>query len=413
MLLRHLSLAYFRNYQRLDLALEPGLSLFWGDNGQGKSNLLEAAYLLATTRSFRTSAERDLLNWHADTDPVFARIAGEVTRSTRTDRLELLIAQSAPASVDGAGRDAPRSGQPPAESVRRRARINNHDRPLTDLLGHLNAVLFSPEDVDLVAGPAERRRRYLDITLCQVSPTYLRTLRRFVRILTQRNALLKLGRERTVPADEFEYWDAQITTSGATLLVARLVALESLNRRLTHLYPELTNQSTALVLEYRSTIPLDGLAVPSAELAELSLEARAALEQEVAQRYVSQLAAMAQRERAQGVTLSGVHRDDAAFTVDGVDMRTYGSRGQQRIAALALRLAETDFMHTATGERPVLLLDDVMSELDPSRRRHLQRAALSHEQVLLTATDLASFEPEFVAGAHRFRVTQGEVHPER
>jgi DNA replication and repair protein RecF len=392
LLLRRLTLAYFRNYVRLDLALEPGLSLFWGDNGQGKSNLLEAAYMLATTRSFRTSSERDLLNWHADTDPPFARIAADVERTTRADKLELLVVS-----------------QP--ESVRRRARINSHDRPLTDLLGHFNAVLFSPEDVDLVSGPAERRRRYLDITLCQVSPTYLRTLRRYVRVLTQRNALLKLARERTVPPDEFEYWDSQLTTTGAALLVARLVALGALNHHLTTLYPQLTNQGAALRLEYRSTVPLDGLAVPYPD-STVSPEERTALEQELVTRYVAQLAAQAPRERAQAVTLTGAHRDDASFSVDGVDMRTYGSRGQQRIAALALRLAETEFMHAATGERPVLLLDDVMSELDPSRRRYLQTAVLTHEQVLITATDLASFEPEFLAGVRRFRVAGGEIHPE-
>jgi DNA replication and repair protein RecF len=387
MLLKHLSLAYFRNYRRLDLTLEPGLNLFWGDNGQGKSNLLEAAYLLATARSFRTSAERDLINWHADTTPLFARVAGEITRSTRTDRIEVVVAAT-------------------DEAARRRARINGQDKPLSHLLGHLNAVLFSPEDVDLVAGPAERRRRYLDITLCQVNPIYLRNLRRFLRVLSQRNALLKLARERAVPPDEFEYWDSQLTASGASLLVTRLVAIHSLNAYLADIYPRLTHENATLRLDYRSTIDLGGADLSPALL---TSESRAELEHELASRFARRLAENAARERAQAVTLSGVHRDDAAFIADGVDLRTFGSRGQQRTAALALRLAETAFMRASTGETPILLLDDVMSELDPSRRQYLQRAIAGHDHVLLTATDLASFDPDFLAGARRFRVSAGQV----
>jgi len=412
LLLRRLSLAYFRNYIRLDLPLNPGLTLFWGDNGEGKSNLLEAAYLLATTRSFRTSSERDLINWHADTEPIFARVAGEVLRGEHLTRLDVILSEAKDPSPPSERQDAlPAAGKPPLASVRRRARINGHDRPLLELLGHLNAVLFSPEDVDLVSGPAERRRRYLDVILCQVDPRYVRNLRRFVRVLTQRNALLKLARERSVPADEFEYWDSQLTTTGAALLVARLLALESLNRHLIDLYPQLTSHASALRLEYRSTVPLDGLTL-AVTAADVTPEARESTERDVAARYYAQLAALSVRERAQAVTLSGIHRDDAAFTVDGVDLRTYGSRGQQRIAALALRLAEAAFMYAVTGDRPVLLLDDLMSELDPARRIYLQRAVSGHEQVLLTATDVAPFEAGFLAGASRYSVAGGRVRQE-
>jgi DNA replication and repair protein RecF len=406
-LLRQLSLAAFRNYTRLELPLEPGVSVFWGDNGQGKSNLIEAAYMLATTRSFRTSSERDLVNWHADTDPVFARVAGDVHRSAKNTRLELLIAGTA--GVESAASQ----GQPPAESVRRRARVNGHDTPLLQALGHLNAVLFSPEDVDLVAGPAERRRRYLDITLSQVDRHYVRSLRRYLRVLAQRNALLKLSRERAVPPDEFDYWDAQLTQLGAELLLARLRAIATLNRRLVDVYPSLTDQTGTLTVEYRSSVPLDGLTpVEPGASAGPGAEHDAAI-QDLAARFTAQLAALGQRERGQGVTLSGIHRDDAAFVVDGVDLRTYGSRGQQRLAALALKLAEADFMHASTGDRPVLLLDDVMSELDPTRRAFLQRAIAGHEQVLATTTDLGLFDDAVLDTAARYRVARGIVTRER
>ncbi len=400
MLLRRLTLAHFRNYVALDLPLEPGLSLFWGDNGQGKSNLLEAAYLLATSRSFRTSAERDLVNWFSDTDPIFARISGDVDRANHTTRLDLIIAQAAPA-----GDGTPTAGKAPAESVRRRARINGRDVPLLDLLGHFNAVLFSPEDVELVSGPAQRRRRYLDITLCQVDRHYVRSLRRYLRVLAQRNALLKLARDRQVPPDEFEYWDAQLTQLGGEILLARLLAIAFLNTQLDELYRRLSHQSGRLSIEYRSTVPLDGFVLPE-RAAPVSGEPASA---ELSQRFRTQLAALQPRERGAAVTLAGVHRDDAVFIVDGVDLRTFGSRGQQRLATLALKLAEMAFMETATGERPVLLLDDVLSELDPPRRAFLQEAILPNEQILLTATDLAFFDAGVLERASRYRVAEGHV----
>ena len=408
MYLRHLTLTSFRSYARLDLALSSGLTVFWGDNGQGKSNLLEAVYLLATSRSFRTSAERELVNWHADTDPVFARVAGEVVRHGAASRLEVILAGAPGAETDTGAQtraEAPAAGRAPVASIRRRVRINGHDRPLLELLGHLNAVLFSPEDVELVAGPAEVRRRYLDITLCQIDHRYLRDLRRYLRVLTQRNALLKQSRERPVPPDQFEYWDEQLTSLGAELMMTRLRAVAFLNERLVEVYPPLTRDSTQLKLLYRSTVPLD----PDLTLTALTPDEAAGRAQRA---FVEHLVSLRPRERQQGVTLAGIHRDDLAFHVEGVDLRMYGSRGQQRIAALAMKLAETAFMERTTGERPVLLLDDVMSELDPSRRRLLQGAIATHEQVLLSATDLSFFERDFLEGASRFHVSRGEVFPD-
>ena len=403
MLLRRLTLAHFRNYVALDLPLEPGLTLFWGDNGQGKSNLLEAAYLLATARSFRTSAERDLVNWFADTEPIFARVSGDIDRSGRTTHVDLIITGTT-ATRD----EASAAGKAPVEAVRRRARINGRDVPLLDLLGHFNAVLFSPEDVELVSGPAERRRRYLDITLCQVDRHYVRALRRYLRVLTQRNALLKLARDRPVPPDEFDYWDAQLTELGGELLLARLRAVTFLNAQLEPLYHRLSHESGRLSIEYRSSVPLDGYVVTERD-ASAPGDPPAV---ELTKRFVTQLAALKPRERGAAVTLAGIHRDDAVFLVDGVDLRTYGSRGQQRLATLALKLAEMAFMESATGERPVLLLDDVLSELDPPRRAFLQDAIVSNEQILLTATDLAFFDTGVLARAGRYRVAGGQVDRE-
>ena len=234
---RHLTLTNFRNYVHLDLQLAPRLSVLWGDNGQGKSNLIEALYVLATTRSYRTSAEREMVNWHAEGSPVFARIAADVQRQPAPQRLEVILAEApgpgVPAVPAGPtrrrrGRRGQR-GRRPASSVRRRVRINGQHRQPLELLGHFNVVLFSPEDVELIAGPAALRRRYLDITLCQVDHVYLRTLNRYQRVLQQRNALLREARERAVRPDQFEYWDLQLVDLGSAVIAARLRAVALLN----------------------------------------------------------------------------------------------------------------------------------------------------------------------------------------
>jgi DNA replication and repair protein RecF len=435
---RHLSLANFRNYQRLELSLSPHLNVFWGENGQGKSNLLEAIYLLATTRSFRTGAERELVNWYATSSPVFARAAAEVIRHPAPAKLEIILAEAeAPPGPRAANPDASlgahagagtgvlpgpeaqpdrrganggapsgAAGLSPAESIRRHVRINGQSRPVVELLGHLNVVLFSPSDLDLIGGPAEGRRRYLHITLCQVDHRYLRTLRRYQRVLLQRNALLRELRERAAPPDQLEYWDEQVVALGAELTAAHLRAIALLNQYLAGIYPQLTDEPGPLHAVYRSSIELD------ADTESLAQRAGPDGEQALAairERFARRLAALRPREQQQGVTLAGPHRDDFGFQLGPVDLRIYGSRGQQRTAALCLKLAEMALMAHFTGERPVLLLDDVMSELDPRRQQFLQSALSGEDQVLLTATDLRSFSDAFLRRADLYRVAAGTV----
>jgi DNA replication and repair protein RecF len=415
---RHLTLTNFRNYVHLDLQLSPHLSVFWGDNGQGKSNLIEALYLLATTRSYRTAAEREMVNWHVPIDPVFARVGAEVDRHPAAQRLEVILAEAPPAggtAGGSAGMERPPgvAGQPPAASVRRRVRVNGQHRQPLELIGHLNVVLFSPEDVELIAGPAAGRRRYLDITLCQVDHFYLRTAKRFERVLQQRNALLREARERPVRPDQFDYWDTQLVELGTAMVVARLRALHRMNQLMATIYPRLANGAGDLTVEYRSSVPLDDevVALLREETGDLAAAAPAGAVARLREGFTAQLAAVRGRERQQAVTLVGPHRDDAGFHAGEVDLRVYGSRGQQRAAALSLKLAEVELMQQYTSERPVLLLDDVMSELDPHRRRFLQRVLQEQEQqqVLLTATELAFFDEDFLRHTDVYQVEAGTI----
>jgi DNA replication and repair protein RecF len=377
--LRQLSLANFRNLRRLTLELQPGLALFCGHNGQGKTNLLESVHVLATTRSPRTSVERELLSWQTPEDldlaavvPPFARVQGWVRRAEGEVHLEVSLQ-----AADGG-------------SVVRAIKVNGLVTRAARLIGQLPVVYFSPEDVELAGGPPVTRRHYLNVANSQVSSTYLHALQRYNRVLQQRNYLLRQVRERRQPPRAIEPWTEQLAEWGAVVLVQRLSMLADINARLARVFSELAGSPDRLQITYRSTAG-DGSA----------------------DAFRTELGRLAGREVDQAASLVGPHRDDFAFDLGGVDLNTYGSRGQQRLAVLALKLAEADWMRAQIGESPVLLLDDVLSELDSERRSYVVRRVGQpgpDEQVWITTTDLASFAaPELLAVGQRFEIDAGRI----
>ncbi|GAB4537052.1 MAG: DNA replication/repair protein RecF [Anaerolineae bacterium] len=405
MVLTRLSLTNFRNYLRLSLDLPPGPVLLRSDNAQGKTNLLEAIYYLATTRSTFARAERQLVNWQAlERDPLpFARLEGHVRRGTGTFQIDITLLPA------GQG------------TVRKEMRLNGVRKRALDIVGQLNAVIFLPEDIELVTGAPGVRRRYLDVTLCQIDPTYCRALAQYNKLLVQRNALLKQLAERSggralAPRDEDQllFWDEQLAEQGATLIVARQEAVSRLDQLGRGRYRLLGEQSEVFRLHYAPSFdpqhrPLLDYQRP------LSLEELLPSEQtqpsrsEVAEAFKLHLRQARREELARGMTVVGPHRDDLHFTIGGVDMTLYGSRGQQRTTALALKLAEVDFMRQVTGEAPLLLLDDVMSELDARRRARVMAMVDGVEQAILTTTDWADFSPEFCAQACLLQLTAGYI----
>ena len=418
---RHLSLTNFRTYGRLELDLPPGVSVLCGNNAQGKSNLLEALYMLATTRSFRTTSERELVSWHAGADERFARISAEIERQGSTSRLDIILVEPA------AGNAANAAAGARTRAIQKRVRLNQQPRRAMDVLGQFNSVLFTPADVELITGSPAQRRRYLDIMLCQVDPHYVRVLSQYQRVLTQRNALLRRLRDRRLPADQLRYWTEQVVALGSELIVSRGQAISILNSCLADIHPRLVDDRTSLGSVYRSSVT----ELPSALASEPGAVPRGDdVRPAVAAQFTAQLDAQQERERRQGATIVGPHRDDLAFTVDGMDLNRFGSRGQQRTAALAVKLAEVAVMQQRTGERPVLLLDDVLSELDPQRRLLLQ-AILTGDglparstpsdgglsgadrggQVLLTTTELRPFTAAFLDSATVFEVANGDLRP--
>ncbi len=386
--LHHLSLTNFRNYVRLDLHLGSGLIVIRGDNAQGKTNLLEAIYYLSTTRSFRAHADGELVHWLAwREEQPYARLVGEVETASGDLKIELALV--------GARREND-SGMPPA--VRKHVKVNGVKCRALDLVGQFPAVMFGPADLELVDGQPSLRRRYLDVALSQASPRYVRSLTRYNHVLQQRNHLLRQIADRERVGDQLAFWDAELAEHGATLVSERLAALHDLNRVLEDLHPGLTGRQERLRIRYQCSFALGGR------------ETRYALKPEEVQERLRHALAGARREELQrGVSVVGPHRDDLRFMVNDVDMGIYGSRGQQRTVALALKLAEAVFVRQRTGDTPVLLLDDVMSELDEARRADLMTTLPDHGQVIITATNLNDFTPAFLEAATRYEVRDGIV----
>jgi DNA replication and repair protein RecF len=282
---------------------------------------------------------------------------------------------------------------PVEASVRKQFKLNGRAARAGDVVGEIKVVFFSPDDVALVTGSPSNRRRYMDLMLCQIDHRYLRLLQEYGRVVVQRNSLLQRLRGRPDPASVLEFWDDRLVTTGVEIMTIRKAMLRVLNDFAQEAYTDLSGLGEELTVSYRPS--LEGAAeTPDIRLAEL---------------FRTRLAQNQTKEIYQGMTLTGPHRDDLQFTINGVDAQYFGSRGQQRSVALSLRLAEMRYMTNRTGEQPILLLDEAMAELDEERRALLLRLMESHPQVLATTANLDAFPAEFRDRSSLIRVDNGAV----
>lgn len=408
MYLSHLSLTHYRNYQQLELDFTQPIALFQGQNAQGKTNLLEAIYFLSTTKPVHAQNEREVVDWQAQDEPIpYSRLAAEVRGQQRPLHLEIILSSRG----DGV-------------NFTKQIKINGVSKRSMDLLGVMPSVLFLPEDIRLIDGGPGERRRYLDIALCQIDRVYCRALSEFQKVLTQRNSLLKNWRDQpTRPTTEsveaqLGFWDEKLVQHGSLVMARRhnfVLELEIIARER---HAALSDTREQLALYYTPSFnpghltELEFTQVRDSQLLDnLSTTVRTPLTTAaVAEQYLAKLRSRRSRELTAGNTLYGPHRDDLRLIANGRDLRTYGSRGQQRTAALALKLAELQVNTTATGMAPLLLLDDVMSELDLQRRNTLLHALRGVEQAIVTTTDWTDFAPEFRRQAQLFHVHEGQVH---
>jgi DNA replication and repair protein RecF len=370
MILRHLTLQEFRNYASLHQQFSPSLNVLVGPNAQGKSNLLEAVYLLATSKSMRGSKDVELIRW----DRPAAVVTGEVLREKAND-LDLEVALS---------------------RTEKKSLVVNTVRVTRamDFIGQLKAVSFSVSDLEVVRGEPSRRRRFLDLEISQLSPSYCHSLAYYRKVLEQRNRLLKMARDRSMRAsiiDTLESWNEQLVTYGSKLVERRAQFLKKLQEFAQPIHGVMTDQVERLTVLYQ----------PSFKAPE-ELEG-------IQEAYREAMRQVREEELRRQVSLVGPHRDDLVFLVNGRDIRTFGSQGQQRTVALSVKLAEVELMRDLTGESPVCLLDDVFSELDARRRAHIFDITLDSCQTFLSTTDVELLPAPVLKHAELFRTREGEL----
>jgi DNA replication and repair protein RecF len=414
MRIRYLSLTNFRNYARLELTLPQRPLLLYGSNAQGKTSLLEAVYLLATGSSPLTALDRQIVKWEAEVEGLpYARVWAEVAHRTRVFEIEIILEKKTVSNG--------------AERLQKTIKIDRARKRRADLAGLLNVVLFMPQDVEIVSGPPSGRRRYMDDTLCQVDAVYCAALERYTEALRQRNAALRYLRDEAAgavrDASQLEPFEDILAREGVVVANGRRGLVAALSQRADRIHQQLTGSAEWLRLEY---LPNFDPAAPP----ELKYQMGLGLNYEgppkgvdadnLAGAFRRALAARRQDEIARGTTLTGPHRDEMRFVAGSpaqgtheVDLGTYGSRGQQRTAVLSLKLAELAWMKEQTRETPVLLLDEVLAELDATRRHYLLSQVNGVEQALLTATDLDMFSAEFREQAALWEVWRGIIKENR
>jgi DNA replication and repair protein RecF len=384
MRLSRLSIVEFRSLHKVEIDIPgEGFGLI-GQNAAGKSSVLEAIAMLSTTKSPRTSLERELINWQSGIDlgvEPYARIEGTIQSAGGVQTVEI-----------GLQADTHRSTR-----VRKVISLGGKRHRAGKVVGTLKCVLFEPPDIDLVSGSPSLRRRYLDVLLSQIDGSYLSALSRYSRIVEQRNSLLKSllkeGQNWQSPhvRGQLDFWDTELVAFGSRILHRRLLAVEQLDTFARERLAGFTSGDEMVTWYIASPGSTDPQGTRGAHL----IEAGRRSQSELAFAMTDALAHIRQDEFRRGITLIGPHRDDLQVRVNDIDIGAYGSRGQQRLAAVALKLAEADLMRAESGEQPVILLDDVFSELD-QRHRQLLSGSIGTlgAQVIVTATDRDTLHAE-------------------
>ena len=355
MKLTNLQLQNFRNYESVQLEFTDGVHVFIGENAQGKTNLMESIYALAMKKSHRTTNDKELIGWKKE----FATIKGTVEKTATKTNLELQFSKKG-----------------------KIAKVNYlEQKRLSSYLGNLNVILFAPENLTLVKGSPQNRRKFVDMELGQMSSLYLYDLVEYNRVLKQRNTYLKqLAIKKKQPDEYLEVLSEMLSELASKIVFHRLDFMKQLEALAIPIHDQLSLGREKFSVSYQATIPLEDGLTPS-QMKEI---------------YINQFKKNQTREADQATTLIGPHRDDLIFYLNEIPVQTYGSQGQQRSTVLSLKLAEIELMKLSTGEYPLLLLDDVLSELDDDRQTHLIKAIENKVQTFITTTSLDGIKQQFI-----------------
>ncbi|KRL06350.1 DNA replication/repair protein RecF [Liquorilactobacillus hordei] len=371
MYLKEMTLKNFRNYRDVNLVFSPQINVLIGENAQGKTNLLEAIYVLAMARSHRTNNERELVNFAKDE----ALIQGILERKLSKLKLELFLGKKG-----------------------KKAKVNHLEQAkLSQYIGQMNVILFAPEDLALVKGSPAVRRKFIDMEFGQIDAHYLYNLSQYRVLLKQRNHYLKqLQLKKAKDLVLLEVLSDQIAAFGAEIIAKRIIFLDELEKYAQGVQAQITGQKEELKFNYDTSV-------------------ENIYEKDVKQLYtdLKKLYETNQnKEIFQGSTLYGPHRDDVQFLINKKNVQVFGSQGQQRTTALAVKLAEIDVMKNETGEYPILLLDDVLSELDGARQTQLLRAIQDRVQTFLTTPSMSEVTRKLIKDPKVFRIEAGNIKNE-
>ncbi|MCM3635629.1 DNA replication/repair protein RecF [Paenibacillus camelliae] len=366
MRLQSIKLSNYRNYESLELETPHMVNVFLGANAQGKTNLLESILVLALTKSHRTAKDKELIGWQGD----HAYIGGVVDKKYGRLSLELTYGQKG-----------------------KKAKLNGlEQRKLSNYVGGLNVVMFAPEDLEIVKGTPGVRRRFLDMEIGQVQPGYLHWLQQYHKVLQQRNNVLKNGIHAS-DAAMLEVWNMQLAQFGVKIMMKRQHFIDKLQTYAQRIHAGITNDAEQLRLAYK----------PSLDSEHLQDEAM------LFEQFMVKLSQVKDQEFRRGISLVGPHRDDIAFFINEKEAQVFGSQGQQRTTALSIKLAELELIHEEIGEYPILLLDDVLSELDRNRQTQLIETFQSKVQTFITTTGLESVDMDRLHHAGIYYVKDGKV----
>ncbi|ASB86592.1 DNA replication/repair protein RecF [Bacillus sonorensis] len=368
MYIQNLTLSSYRNYERLDLQFENKVNVIIGENAQGKTNLMEAIYVLAMAKSHRTSNDKELIRWDED----YAKIEGRVIKKNGPVPIQLVISKKG-----------------------KKGKVNHiEQQKLSQYVGAVNTIMFAPEDLNLVKGSPQVRRRFLDMEIGQVSPVYLHDLSLYQKILSQRNHFLKqLQTRKQTDQTMLDVLTEQLTEFAAKVVMKRLQFVDQLEKWAQPIHSGISRGLEELTLKYHTSLHVSD----SPDLSKMINS------------YQETFSKLRDKEIERGVSLSGPHRDDVLFYVNGRDVQTYGSQGQQRTTALSLKLAEIDLIQEEIGEYPILLLDDVLSELDDYRQSHLLNTIQGRVQTFVTTTSVDGIDHQTLNEAEIFRVANGTL----
>lgn len=357
MYVESLALENYRNYEHLSIQLSPGINIFYGDNAQGKTNILEALYMCSTTKSHRGSRDKEVIRFGSED----AHMRLMLSRDHVSHKIDMHLKKSKSKGIAIDGIPIRKSGE---------------------LFGLIHMICFSPEDLSMIKNGPAQRRRFLDLELCQLNKVYLHDISNYNKIINQRNNLLKqIGFDFSLK-DTLDIWDMQMVSYGKRVIAAREAFISRLNEWLGPIHSRLTGNREELQLVYQPGVSGDD--------------------------FEGQLAARREQDIRMKMSGTGPHRDDFLFMVGDVDIRKFGSQGQQRTAALSLKLAEIELVRQSIHDKPVLLLDDVLSELDSSRQNYLLDC-IKDIQTVITCTGLDEFVHHRLNIDRIFKVTDGNV----